>query len=92
MLDFKKEIYVGDSDKPIIVQAIMYDGREALDIRKTYRDKKTGELKPDRRGVRFYFDDEATVDGEAYDAAQALLVALAEFDDAYTDYLEDSDG
>ena len=92
MLDFKREIYIGDSDKPIIVQAMMYDGREALDIRKTYRDKESGELKPDRRGVRFYFDAEATVDGETYDAAEALLVALAEFDDAYRDYLEDSDG
>ena len=91
MLDFKKEIYVGNSDKPIIVKAMTYDGRECLDIRKTYRDK-AGELRPDRRGVRFYFDDEAVLDGETFGAAEALLVALAEFEDVYTEYKENSNG
>ena len=91
MLDFKREIYIGDSDKPIIVQAMMYNGREALDIRKTYRDK-AGELQPDRRGVRFYFDDEATMDGETYSAPDAIVAALEEFGIELYDYEEDSDG
>ena len=92
MLNFKREIYIGGKDTPIIVQTMTYKGREALDIRATYSDKATGELKPAKAGVRFYFDDEAVLDGETFGAAEALLVALAEFEQAYDGYKEDSGG
>ena len=84
-MDFKREIYIEGKATPIVVQTMTYQGREALDIRNTYLDKE-GQLKPAKAGVRFYFDDSAVLDETDFDAVEALMVALAEFQEEYNEY------
>ena len=85
MMQFKREIYIEGKETPVVVQTMEYNGREALDIRNTYFNKQ-GELKPAKAGVRFYFEDEAVMDETDFDAVEAIMVALAEFQEEYNEY------
>ena len=44
-------IFTGSQSYPTVYQLNTYKGRRSLDIRKYFRDKSSGELKPTRKGI-----------------------------------------